>query len=229
MTETGADSFRKALRDYGGAVLAAVFVALLIRFFVVEAYLIPSSSMKPTLLPGDTIFVKKFPFGLKIPSMTRKLTHGRAPKYGEIVVFSPPNDPARDYIKRVVALSGDTVEVAHGHLLLNGKDTTTEMGKSSTCGLEKQGDVEHGVCWEPPVLANYGPEKVPEGYVFLLGDLRSQTPETRKPVGWGMIPVSALEASAAVVWLSIEPPSLGSPDTSLFSRIRFDRIMHEIR
>src|SRR6476646_4023800 len=119
-----------AIKQYGGAVIAAVIVALFIRFFVIEAYRIPSTSMRPTLEPGDTIFVSKWPFGLRFPWSTDAFTKGRAPTRGEVVVFSSPYEPERDYIKRVVAIPGDTVEMKRGHVILNGKDLTLPTGKN---------------------------------------------------------------------------------------------------
>src|SRR5687767_14523778 len=99
------------IRDYGGAILVAVAVALASRFFGIEAYRIPSPAMRPTLEPGDTIFVSKSAFGLRFPGAAAPFTGGRPPARGEIVVYSPPIDPGRDYIKRVIGLPGDSVEL----------------------------------------------------------------------------------------------------------------------
>jgi signal peptidase I len=125
------DSLRDALKDYGGAVLAAVIVALCIRFFVIEAYRIPSTSMHPTLEAGDTIFVAKWPFGLRFPWSDEKTTEGRQPRHGDVVVYSMPGDTSRDYIKRVMALPGDRVQLQHGHFILNGQETTTTAEKNA--------------------------------------------------------------------------------------------------
>ena len=221
---------RKLIRDYSVAIIAAVAVALFIRFFIIEAYRIPSIAMKPTLEPGDVIFVAKWPFGLRAPGAAERFTSGRLPHYGEVVVFSLPNDPGRDYIKRVIALPGDTVEVHDGRFTLNGQIRTLPADRNAICGKETtplDGKHTYGVCWEPPVMENFGPEKVPADHVFVLGDLRSQATDIRKAKSWGMIPLNSVKAVAMWIWLSIEPPGQGAQG-SWFSRIRFERMMRGI-
>jgi len=226
MTDASAEveSGRKLLRDYGGAILVAVIVALFIRFFVIEAYRIPSIAMKPTLEPGDTVFVTKWPYGLRFPGSEESMNSGISPKPGEIVVFSPPMDSSRDYIKRVIGVAGDTVEIKKGRVILNKQEITVanSAGKNAICGNEMIGEASYGVCWDPPVQEDFGPEKVPEKHVFVLGDLRSQTPDSKKNKNWGLIPVSSLKGQALLIWLSIEPPG-STGNMNWFSRIRFER------
>src|SRR4051812_44284119 len=124
---------RRLARDYGATILAAVGVALLIRFFVIEAYRIPSPAMKPTLEPGDTIFVAKWPFGLRMPGFSQPLTSGKLPARGDVVVFSPPLEPRRDYIKRVLGLPGDLVSVKKGQAFLNGATLRVNPAATSLC------------------------------------------------------------------------------------------------
>ncbi|MDX2091527.1 MAG: signal peptidase I [Kofleriaceae bacterium] len=115
---------RKAKSGMGDRVeslIAAVALALLLRAFVIEAFKIPSSSMYPTLEIGDHIFVNKFIYGLRIPWTNTKFFELRGPRRGEVIVFAKPCEPDRDYIKRVVALAGDTVEVRCDVLYVNGK------------------------------------------------------------------------------------------------------------
>ena len=118
---------RKTLRDYGTAIVAAVFFALLIRFFVIEAYRIPTQAMRPTLEPGDTIFVTKWPVGFN-----------RKVQRGDVLVFESPSEPGRDYIKRALGLAGDLVEVRRGRVTLNGQVLTMPAKQSnSVCGHEQ--------------------------------------------------------------------------------------------
>lgn len=226
-TQTG-DSAKGLLRDYGGAILVAVLIAFLIRSFLIEAYRIPSQAMRPTLEAGDTVFVAKWPFGLRFLGSKSKLTSPRPPAYGEVVVFSPPSDPTRDYIKRVVGMPGDTVALRSGKLLLNGKAIALPSAKHEICGTEELPDAKRfPTCWEPPLMENFGPEKVPADSVFVLGDLRTEAPEAKKNRNWGIVPMSALKAKALWIWLSIEPPS-GSGSGNWFSRIRFERMFEPI-
>src|SRR4051812_23458807 len=102
---------KSTTRDYVESIGAAVLIALALRAFVIEAFKIPSSSMYPTLEIGDHIFVNKFIYGVRIPWTNTKLFELRGPARGEVIVFMQPCEPDRDYIKRVVALAGDTVEV----------------------------------------------------------------------------------------------------------------------
>ncbi len=102
---------KSTMRDYVESILAAVLIALALRAFVIEAFKIPSSSMYPTLEIGDHIFVNKFIYGVRIPWTNTKLFELRGPKRGEVIVFMQPCQPDRDYIKRVVATAGQTVEV----------------------------------------------------------------------------------------------------------------------
>ncbi len=111
---------KSTLRDYVESIGAAILIALALRAFVVEAFKIPSSSMYPTLEIGDHIFVNKFIYGVRIPWTTTKLFELRGPHRGEVIVFIYPCDPDRDYIKRVIATAGETVETRCGVLYVDG-------------------------------------------------------------------------------------------------------------
>ena len=112
---------KSTTRDYIESIGAAVLIALALRAFVIEAFKIPSSSMYPTLEIGDHIFVNKFIYGVRIPWTYTKLFEIRGPHRGEVIVFIYPCDPERDYIKRVVALAGDSVEVRCNKVYVNGQ------------------------------------------------------------------------------------------------------------
>jgi signal peptidase I len=112
---------KSTTRDYVESIGAAVLIALALRAFVIEAFKIPSSSMYPTLEIGDHIFVNKFIYGVRIPWTSTKLFQLRGPRHGEVIVFMQPCQPERDYIKRVVAVGGETVEVRCNVVYVNGK------------------------------------------------------------------------------------------------------------
>ena len=112
---------KSTMRDYVESIGAAILIALALRAFVIEAFKIPSSSMYPTLEIGDHIFVNKFIYGVRIPWTSTKFFEFREPKRGEVIVFMQPCTPDRDYIKRVVAVAGDTVEVRCSIVYVNGK------------------------------------------------------------------------------------------------------------
>jgi signal peptidase I len=112
---------KSVLREYTESIAVAIVIALLLRSFVIEAFKIPSSSMYPTLEIGDHIFVSKFLYGVRVPFSSIKLFQIRPPKRGEVAVFVWPCNNERDYIKRIVATEGDTVEVRCNVLYVNGK------------------------------------------------------------------------------------------------------------
>lgn len=118
---------KSVLREYTESIGVAIIIALLLRAFVIEAFKIPSSSMYPTLEIGDHIFVSKFIYGVRIPFSDKKIFQVRPPKRGEVAVFLWPCNHERDYIKRIVAVAGDTVEVRCDVLYINGKAVPSEM------------------------------------------------------------------------------------------------------
>ncbi len=122
---------KSTTRDYVESIGAAVLIALALRAFVIEAFKIPSSSMYPTLEIGDHIFVNKFIYGVRIPWTNTKLFELRGPKHGEVIVFMQPCQPERDYIKRVVATAGETVEVRCNVVYVNGKPIPSALVEQS--------------------------------------------------------------------------------------------------
>ncbi|KAB2902045.1 MAG: signal peptidase I [Kofleriaceae bacterium] len=128
---------RSPWREYVESIGIAILIALLLRAFVVEAFKIPSASMIPTMQIGDFIFVNKFLYGVRVPFSDDKIFDVRAPQRGEVIVFKNPCTPERDFIKRIVALQGDTVEVRCNVLYVNGKPVPEEL-VDATCSYWNQ-------------------------------------------------------------------------------------------
>ncbi len=189
--------------------------------------------MKPTLEPGDTIFVAKWPFGLKIPGTETSLTQGRIPVRGEVVIYSPAHDPKRQYIKRVIGLPGDSIAIKNARLILNGKPLVVDASKNSLCGKEYLPEgPSYLVCWEPPLMEDRVPLIVPQGSVFLIGDYRSQPAHTlrkaRAATPWSVVPITALDGKALWIWLSVEPNLSPQSGTTSFPQFRFERFFRRI-
>jgi signal peptidase I len=213
----------RILKEYGLVVALAGSAALLFRFLVLEAYSIPGPAMKPTLLPGDHVLVLKTPFVFGSP----------VPERGAVVLFSPPEDPEHHYLRRVVGIPGDQVEISEGDLIVNGKrlkDTTT--GPSGDCSREVLDKTWFEACHQAPELADLAPTPVPPGAVFLMSDLRTRVSSPFPAAG--LVPVESIRGKALWIWLSVQPaselPSLPkeSSGAPLFSRLRFERIFRKV-
>ncbi len=113
-------------REYIESIGIAILIALVLRAFVIEAFKIPSTSMIPTMKIGDHIFVNKFLYGVRLPYTTMRFFEFREPKHGEVIVFIYPCDPEKDFIKRIVAVEGDSVEVRCDRVFINGDERTSE-------------------------------------------------------------------------------------------------------
>ena len=226
--------------EFVEAIFAAVVVAALLRFFVVAVYRIPSESMMPTLLPGDFIVALKTSYGIQIPFTSDKIGR-RDPERGEVVVFKLPDDDVM-FIKRVVGIAGDKIEIRDGRLFVNDVSTTTPLQDANVdwdIAEESASGMTHRVISrkkrdEADFLA---PLVVPPGQVFLLGDLRSDSADSRH---WGPLPTSFVFARAAFVAFSLRipgllgweetPSSLSSNDASKAPEtgLRFTRIFKSI-
>ena len=208
---------KSTLREYAESIGVAIAVALLLRAFVVEAFQIPSGSMIPTLEVGDHIFVSKFSYGLSIPFTDTKILQYGEPKRGDVIVFKWPVDTSTDYIKRVVGLPGDTVEVRQGQLFVNGNEIHRERvpvrchySEISTAGVPDDHDCEHWLetlgtkvhdtILEPSHPAADHPRLVvPAGEVFVMGDNRDNSYDSRK---WGTVKMNLIKGRALIIWWS---------------------------
>ena len=181
---------KSKLREYVEAILLAIVIAFFIRTFVIQAYKIPSGSMKPTLLIGDHILVSKFNYGIKLPFIRSTLIPVGSPKRGDIVVFIYPEDRSKDFIKRLVGLPGDTVEVRDKQILLNGQPWKETHGVHSD-SLVIPGAVQP--------RDNFGPVKVPEGSLFVMGDNRDESYDSRF---WGFVDMKDVLGKALIIYWS---------------------------
>jgi signal peptidase I len=181
---------KSKLREYVEAILLAVVIAFFIRTFVIQAYKIPSGSMKPTLLVGDHILVSKFNYGVKLPFIRSTLIPVGTPKRGDILVFIYPEDRSKDFIKRVIGIPGDTIEIRDKKIFLSGKPMTDTHGVHSD-SLIIPGAVQP--------RDNFGPVKVPEGSLFVMGDNRDESYDSRF---WGFVDMKDVLGKALIIYWS---------------------------
>jgi signal peptidase I len=189
--------------EYGKAIALAVVLALIIRSFIIQAFHIPSSSMVPTFLEGDRVLVTKFSYGLRNPFTNKVLFGAGKPDRGDVVIFKYPNDPKTDFVKRVIGLPGEKVEIVEGRIKINEQFIEDKYGHY---------DNPYQV-----TTRNFGPVIVPEGQYFMMGDNRDYSNDSR---GWGFVDSSLLRGKAWRLYFSWDSAS-GVP---FFQRIRWDRI-----
>jgi signal peptidase I len=190
---TVSKSGKGKLRENIEALVIAVILALFIRAFVVQAFKIPSGSMQNTLLIGDYILVNKFIYGVKIPFTKITVIPVKNPRRGDIVVFKFPKDPSKDFIKRVVAVGGDTIMIRDKRVYVN-DELQEEDYAVYTDGRILPSSGVYGTTRD-----NLAPLKVPEGKLFVMGDNRDESNDSRF---WHFADVSAVKGKAFIIYWS---------------------------
>lgn len=178
------------VKEWLKSIVIALVLALFIRTFLVQAYKIPSGSMIPTLLIGDYLLVSKVSYGIRNPFKDDFLYKWDIPKRQEIVVFTYPVDPKLDFIKRVIGLPGDTVEIRNKKVFVNGEPLDEPYVQFTDKDIYPM---------ELSPRDNYGPVKVPPGHLFVLGDNRDQSYDSRF---WGFVPIHSLKGKALIIYFS---------------------------
>jgi len=179
-----------ALRENIEAVAIAIVLALIIRTLVVQAFKIPSGSMEPTLLVGDHILVNKFIYGIRISYTDIKFFDFRKPQRGEVVVFVYPKDESKDFIKRVVGVGGDKIYIKDKQIYLN------DGLYSDPYGVYADHTIIPG---QVQPRDNYGPIVVPQGYLFVMGDNRDRSADSRF---WGFVSLNKVKGKAFLIYWS---------------------------
>ncbi len=204
---------RSFYKEYVEPFLIAAAVALFIRQFVVEAFKIPSGSMIPTLTIGDHLLVNKFVYGPRIPFTDSRIFLWKDPKRGEIIVFKYPENEKKNFIKRVVGVSGDKMQIISGKLYINdqpvpvseveSRDGMDKVAGPSTKAVvldERLGEVNHRIQYlYDQSKYNYGPVLVPEKSVFVMGDNRDNSQDSRV---WGFVKHNKILGRALIIYWS---------------------------
>jgi signal peptidase I len=192
--------------EYARSFFPVLAVVLVVRSFLFEPFRIPSSSMVPTLLIGDFIFVNKFEYGLRLPVLNNKILEIGEPARGDVMVFRLPSDPSVNYIKRLVGLPGDTVVYRNKRLYINDEligleQRGIESGSGAVIALERLGKAHHDVRLDPRNPGREGTYRVPDGHYFMMGDNRDNSQDSRF-AQVGFVPEENIVGKAVRIWMN---------------------------
>jgi signal peptidase I len=185
-------SKKSLLWEYLEAIITALILAVLIRTFVVQAFKIPSGSMIPTLVIGDHILVNKFLYGTQIPFTDKKILAFREPEKGDVIVFKYPENPTKDFIKRVIATEGDTIEQKNKVVYVNGEPVVET----------------YAYHYDPTMMSaidrrdTFGRIQVPKDKIFVMGDNRDHSYDSRF---WGFVDEKEVKGKAFIIYWSWDP------------------------
>jgi signal peptidase I len=229
--------FKKSTaREYFESIVVAVILALFIRTFVVQAFKIPTGSMEENLLIGDHLLVNKFVYGPTAANLEERLLPIDTISRGEVIVFKYPVEPERDFIKRVIGLPGETVEVRERKVYING----TPIDEPYVHYLLPASSSDYHEVTSFDVRERYGPVTVPANQYFVMGDNRDNSQDSRY---WGFLPRELVKGKALVIYWSYESEheeleeagagatlrNIASVFTHFFTRTRWSRMLRQIR
>lgn len=246
---------KKFWTDGFGSLLIAAILALIIRWALVEAYVIPTGSMLPSLLINDHIFINKIVYGLRVPFGTDWIFKFSEPKRGDVIVFRFPEDPSVFYVKRVVGMPGDHILYENGELSINNeiipklapKEVVSEydwvkdehfLGEGPDAKnnfihwQENLGVSKHSILLKSDEQANvsYGPYEVPQDHFFVLGDNRDRSQDSRFwERGKQFVPRNYLIGRAMIVWLSCEETFSSLPAICNPLTLRWNRFFYSVK
>jgi signal peptidase I len=207
---------KSVVRDYFESLLIAVILALFVRTWVFQAFQIPTGSMEPNLLVGDHLIVNKMIFAPAVTGLEHALLPDRDIRRGDVIVFKYPEDPERDYIKRVIGLPGDRLELRRKRIHINDQPIDEPyvhyLQAPSADGPRQMDDLRE----------EYGPVTVPAGQYFMMGDNRDNSQDSRF---WGFLPASYVKGKALFIYFS----AADTPSSGFLGSIRWSRMFGRVR
>ena len=223
------------LWDSAKSFAIAIVLFLVVRAFLVEAFKIPSGSMERTLLVGDFLLVNKLVYGAEVPFTDRRLPAIRAPHHGDVIVFQWPSDPSKNFVKRLVGMPLDTLEMRHSVLYVNGRPQPEQYVTRLSPGDDVASDDEFR--WQRdhlirsaqasvgyhPSRNTWGPLVVPDRHYFVLGDNRDNSLDSRY---WGFVPDTLVRGRPMFVYYSYAPDTAQS--FAWLTKIRWARLGERI-
>ncbi len=229
--------FVRWIWEWTRSLIVALALFVVIRTFVIEAFKIPTSSMEGTLLVGDFLLVNKMVYGAEVPGLGLRLPPIEEPERGDVIVFDPPHDPGRNYVKRVIGLAGDTLRMVNKILYVNGDP----MAEPYVKYVDRSGSdaIHPDMRWQERYLVtplvrrqrryrasrdNWGPILVPRGKFFVLGDNRDNSEDSRY---WGFVDRDAIHGRPWFVYYSFD--RFAPTPTPWLAGVRWQRIGGRIR
>jgi len=209
---------KSVVREYFESIVIAVILALFIRTFIVQAFKIPTGSMEPNLLIGDQLLVNRFVFAPTVSGAERTLLPMTGIRRGDIIVFKYPENPERDFIKRVIGLPGETIELKDHRILVNGAPVDEPYAHYLP---RPEGSGQHEVTSDD-VRDRYGPVTVPPDALFVMGDNRDNSADSRY---WGFLPKANVKGKALMIYWSFDG---GDGSLNILTRTRWARLLHQI-
>ena len=225
---------KSVVREYFESIVIAVILALFVRTWAVQAFKIPTGSMENNLLIGDHLLVNKFVFGPAAGPLERTVLPMREIRRGDVVVFKYPDEPERDFIKRVIGLPGETLELRNKKVYING----TPLEEPYVHFLDASSNGQEVTSFD--VRERYGPVQVPQGQYFVMGDNRDNSQDSRY---WGFLPRGYIKGRALMIYWSYDSGTDASAQgtgigagirqlfsiiTHFFTRTRWERLLHQI-
>jgi signal peptidase I len=208
---------KSIVREYFESLVIAVILALFVRTWVFQAFKIPTGSMEPNLLVGDHLIVNKMQYAPTLTAFERAIMPSRPIHRGDIIVFKFPQDPGRDFIKRVIGLPGDRLELHRKVVYINGKPLDEPyahfLEPPSTDGPPRTDDLRE----------EYGPVTVPPHQYFMMGDNRDNSEDSRY---WGFMPESYVKGQALFIYFSLDDQA---SIANIFGGVRWGRLLHRVR
>ena len=203
---------KKFVKEYLEPIVVAILIAIFIRTFIVQAFKIPSSSMEPTLQVGDHILVNKFIFGIKIPFTDMKLMELKKPQRGDVIVFIYPKDRSKDFIKRVIGTEGEKIEIIRKKIYVDDKLIDDPWGY-----YDEKSELMRYL--QP--IEKFGPVIVPKDSLFVLGDNRDNSQDSRF---WGFVNIHAVRGKAFIIYFSWDGYAQDLLDKIRW--LRFGKLIH---
>ncbi|KYG67397.1 signal peptidase I [Bdellovibrio bacteriovorus] len=221
-------------REYLTTLVLAVLFALFVRSFLLTAYKVPTGSMQPTLKSGDFIFSSRLSYGVPMPFSSQRWNE-IFPERGDLVVFTYPESPTITYVKRVVALPGDKVQISQGRLsindqpleyrLISGEDRDNPNPQLFDIFEEKsESHIRRVIFQKQSEEKDFGPLVVPPGEVFLLGDNRDASDDSRY---WGTVPMDRVVGEVVLIWLSLDWQKKWGGDR--YPSVRWERVFSSVQ